>query len=110
MGLLSVIFSTSLQLSVCASVMSFGQNFASPGQAKLEFPGCLGAICLVQSENVLEVEYTNRDWRGNGFSGQNGSRKNGRTTTDWISKTYKDSERLSPIVLVEHIDDLLVPK
>jgi hypothetical protein len=33
----------------------------------------------------------------------------GRTTTDWISKTYKDSERLSPIVLVEHVDDLLVP-
>jgi hypothetical protein len=56
--------------------MSFGQNFASPSQAKLEFSGCFGAICLVQSENVLEVEYTYKDWRGNGFSGQNGSRKN----------------------------------
>jgi hypothetical protein len=55
--------------------MSFGQNFASPGQAQLEFPGCFGAICLVQSENVLEVEYTYKDWRGNGFSGRNGSRK-----------------------------------
>jgi hypothetical protein len=34
----------------------------------------------------------------------------GRTTTDGISKTYRYCERLSPIILVEHLDDLLVPK
>jgi hypothetical protein len=33
----------------------------------------------------------------------------GRTTTDGISRTRKDCERLSLTVLVEHIDDLLVP-
>jgi hypothetical protein len=32
-----------------------------------------------------------------------------RTTTDGISKTYKEFERLSLTVLLEHIDDLLVP-
>jgi hypothetical protein len=33
----------------------------------------------------------------------------GSTTTEGISETYKNRERLSPIALVEHIDDLLVP-
>ena len=32
-----------------------------------------------------------------------------RTTTDGISKTYKDCERLSPSDFVEIVRDLLVP-
>jgi hypothetical protein len=53
------------------------------------------------------MEYIYKDWRGIGLS-QN-RRVVESTTTDGVSKTYKDCERLSPAVLVEHINDLLVP-
>jgi len=75
-------------------------------QLKLRFAGCFGPICLLQPvERAADGVYI-EDWLGIGLSGLKGS---GEKTTDRISKTYRDCERLSPTVLVGYIDDLLVP-
>jgi hypothetical protein len=75
-------------------------------QLKLRFAGCFGPICLLQPVERAADPVLIKDWERSVIQDRKAA---GRTTTDGISKTYKDCERLTPSVLVEYIDDLLVP-
>jgi len=71
-----------------------------------DWPDVWDRSALLSQENVPHMDYIYKDW---GRIGPSGGRAVGRTTTDGISKVCKNCERLTPTILVKHIDDLLVP-